>query len=106
MHDRAAQFSPFAALRGYGEVLAEIGRITEPMPDMTPDKRETLDRTLAALLRAGNKPIVRIAWFIPDRKKSGGAYRTARGTIGKVDEIARTLIRGDGTIVPINDITT
>lgn len=29
LHDRAAQFAPFAALTGHGSALAEVARITE-----------------------------------------------------------------------------
>ena len=43
MADRAAQFSPFAALTGYGAVLKETARLTDRMPELTESEKALLD---------------------------------------------------------------
>ena len=40
--DRAAQFAPFAALTGYGEVIKETARRTDAEPELTEDEKERL----------------------------------------------------------------
>ena len=42
--DRAAQFSPFAALTGYEETIEETGRLTEQPVELWEDARMELDR--------------------------------------------------------------
>ena len=40
MKERAAQFSPFAALTGYGEVIRETGRLTDRIPEYSEEQRD------------------------------------------------------------------
>ena len=42
LYDRAAQFAPFAALTGYGDMVAEEARLTEGKPELSEDEREQL----------------------------------------------------------------
>ena len=105
MYDRAAQFSPFAALTGYGAVIRETGRLTETRPELDEDARDELNRRLtllAALLE--RRPLVTLTYFQPDARKEGGACLTITGIVRKIDEYHRILITENGRQVPIHDL--
>ena len=59
MKERAAQFSPFAALTGYGEVIRETGRLTDQMLEFSEEERAELDHKLqiASSFPGGNPEI-------------------------------------------------
>ena len=90
IHDRAAQFSPFAALTGYGDAVEETARLTSQKKILDETEREALDRQLASLAglleesrkadgRRGRVPRVRITYFLPDREKERGSlHETVR----------------------------
>ena len=91
--DRAAQFAPFAALTGYGDVIKETARQTEERPELSEDERAALDYKLHAVLSIpGQKPEIKITYFVPDPRKSGGAFRKAAGRIRRVDEAENRII--------------
>jgi hypothetical protein len=95
LHDRAAQFSPFAALTGYGDMVDEEARLTQNLIDIDEQTRVTIDRKLAVLaseLSKGNHPAVSVTYFVPDTKKAGGNYVTSIEEIKKIDTIERKLI--------------
>ncbi len=103
--DRAAQFSPFAALTGHEAAIAETARLTEERVELDEDRKIVLDEKLQ-ILRAHltERPEIAITYFKPDEKKEGGAYLTAWGSIKKIDEYAGCLVMEDGTILPIADL--
>lgn len=101
--DRAAQFSPFAALTGYEDTVKETARLTEERPILTEDEMAELDARLRLAMELGTE--VSITWFRPDRRKSGGSYVTAAGKIKKADELQRVLTMDGGTQIPIDMIT-
>lgn len=104
-HDRAAQFSPFAALAGYEGVLQETGRVTEQRIDLTEEQKAVLDRRLRRLTEQVNShPAVSITYFVKDARKEGGAYLTYSGKIRKIQKYERLLILEDGIQIPIDDI--
>ena len=75
IHDRAAIFSPFAALSGHGAAIAETARLTEQRIELDEDTRAELDRKQAVLLEhMDEQPEITITWFQPDERKDGGAY--------------------------------
>ena len=103
--DRAAQFAPFAALSGYDGEVAEVGRRTEEEPDLTEWAAEQVDAGLQTLRRElGRQPEVTVTWFVPDQRKSGGAYRTATARVRKILELERILLLDDQTRVPMDRI--
>ena len=105
MIDRAAQFSPFAALTGYDAAIKETGRLTARRIDLTEDSRAALDRKQQLLLdNLADHPEVSVTYFIPDERKSGGAYITVTGIVKKVDDYQRLLLLTDGTKIPLDDI--
>lgn len=103
--DRAAQFSPFAALTGYEDVIAESARLTDERRELSEDDRARINRRLQIVLEnICERPGVKITYFVADRRKSGGAYETAEGFAKHFDEGERTLIFTDNKAVPIDDI--
>lgn len=101
MIDRAAQFSPFAALAGYEAAVEETARLTDHKLELSEDQISTISETLAAL-RANDA--VKAVYFVEDARKAGGAYLTAAGAVRKVDRNAGLLQLEDGTAVPFEDI--
>ena len=103
--DRAAIFSPFAALAGHSAAIAETARLTNQKAELDEDARAELDRRQAVLLeQIGQQPEVTVTWFQPDERKDGGAYVTTTGWLKKIDEIERVLVLTDGTRIPLVDV--
>ena len=96
MRDRAAQFSPFAALTGHDAAIKETARLTDGFVDLDESMKATLDEKLVLILeRSNEKPIVTITYFLKDEKKAGGSYEVAEGWIRKVDFYERVIEMGD-----------
>ncbi len=107
LYDRAAQFSPFAALTGHGEAVRETARLTEEEAELDEDVKARLDETLRAVrekLKSGMAVPVTMTYFEPDKKKDGGAYVSLDGNIKKVDEHERAVVMEDGTVIPVERI--
>ena len=105
MMDRAAQFSPFAALTGYDDAIKETGRLTDEKIEMDEDRKAALDMKQAYLIEMiDEQPEISITYFLPDTKKSGGAYVTVTGNLKRFDEYERLLILTDGKKIPMDDI--
>lgn len=104
--DRAAQFSPFAALTGHREAVSETRRLTSEKPELDENMKQILDGKLQILLEQTEHPAtVSITYFIPDQTKTGGSFATVFGTVKKADVLNRTLLMQDGLHIPIDDIT-
>lgn len=105
IHDRAAQFSPFAALSGHAAAIAETARLTDRKLELDEDIKAELDRRQAILLEhISERPEITVTWFRPDEKKAGGAYVTTTGRLKKIDEIERVLVLTDGARIPLEDV--
>lgn len=105
IRDRAAIFSPFAALTGHGAAIVETARLTERRIELDEDSRETLDlkqRMLEDL--ADERPEVSVTWFQPDARKAGGSYVTSTRRLKKTDSVERIMVLTDGTRIPLDDI--
>jgi len=103
--DRAAQFSPFAALTGYDAIIQETGRLTDECTELTESAREDLDRQLRVIVEElENEPRIAVTWFCPDSYKDGGEYRKMQGNVKKLDAYERQLTLTDGTVIPIGRI--
>lgn len=105
MHDRAAQFSPFAALTGFDAAVAEEGRVTDRRIDLEEDERQRLNESIQILAEhIEEQPEVSITYFMPDERKEGGAYVKESGVLKKIDEYEHMLVMADGTKIPIREI--
>ena len=106
LHDRAAQFAPFAALTGYGKAIDETARWTEERREMDENERAVLDSRLRFLsTRLEEQPQVEIEHFVPDSRKTGGAYVRTMGRLAAISPASRTLMLIDGTVISLDNIT-
>ncbi len=88
MANRAAQFSPFAALTGYDDAVAEEGRLTEDLHELSEEGMAELnDRLRYLLAHKAELPFVRAEYFIEDKKKSGGSYAVKEGNVRNIDPV-------------------
>ncbi len=105
LHDRAAQFSPFAALTGYDDAIRETARLTDERMELDEYLKYMLSDRLQILAdRMKEHPEIEITYFQPDSRKDGGAYITAAGTAKKIDEYERIVVMTDGTVIPMDEI--
>ena len=105
MSDRAAQFSPFAALTGYEDAIDETARLTDSRMVMSDEALSVLDAKFRLLMeKMDEEPEVKIIYFKPDEKKAGGAYLSLRGVVKSVDEVGRMIVLRDGTRLCMDDI--
>ena len=105
MLNRAAQFSPFAALTGYEDAVKETARFTNRQAELDEYQIALVnDKITEALEKKAENPILSITFFVPDSRKKGGEYKTVTGVLKGVDEINHTLILKDSTVIPINYI--
>lgn len=101
---RAAQFAPFAALTGFDEEVEETARLTDIKVELDEYQKAELNDKLLFLNNSEDDEEVSITYFVPDKKKSGGAYVTKKGIFIKVREYEKDVIMDDGTEIPIDDI--
>lgn len=103
--DRAAQFSPFAALTGHGAAISETARLTDARPELDETKKEELDAKLQVIREClSMQPEIAITYFVPDSRKEGGSYFRAIGTVKKLDDIGHKVIMVNGTSIPMDAI--
>lgn len=105
LHDRAAQFSPFAALTGHSAAIAETGRLTDSRITLDESEMARVDAALQRLRELlPQAPAVSITYFVPDERKAGGSYQTVTGTARRIDTVNGVLLLTDQRVIPIPDI--
>ena len=103
--NRAAQFTPFAALTGYEESIEETARLTDRRIELGEYEIEELNAKLNFIQEhIKDRPEVIITYFQPDERKEGGAYITVTGKVRRIDEVNRVLVLEDGRMVLIDII--
>lgn len=103
--NRAAQFSPFAALSGFDEAIRETDRQTEEKRELSGDQTAELDRIMEKLKEKKKiQPWVQVTYFQKDAKKKGGAYRRIEGRFRGMAEEGRELLLADGRQIPLEDV--
>ena len=105
IQDRAAIFSPFAALTGHSAAIAETARLTDQRMELDEDTKMELDLKQQVLNNITEEhPEITVTWFRPDERKEGGAYVTTAGRLKRIDEVERALVLTDGTAIPLADV--
>ena len=105
IHDRAAQFAPFAALVGLDDEMEETARLTDTKPELEEAEKEKINRILLEIRDNPQKETaVELTFFRPDGRKDGGAIITVPCTIRRIDEIGRSLILSDRSEIEFENI--
>ncbi|MBQ4284544.1 MAG: hypothetical protein IJB96_11545 [Lachnospira sp.] len=103
--NRAAQFSPFAALTGHDAAIKETARLTQGKIELDDSEKIILDekiRVLEELIE--RKPLVSVTHFVKDMLKEGGTYMYTEGSVCKVDRYRQALVMSEGEIIAVDDI--
>ena len=96
--DRAAQFSPFAALTGHSDAIDETARLTDKHIVLSEDKIAELDLKLQMISeRINEHPEIKITFFKEDKLKEGGAYIEIKERVKWIDKYRKILVMMDGT---------
>ena len=104
-YDRAAQFASFAALRGHSDAIDETGRITDHKKELDEYEIELINQRLIEIEQnKDNHQEVKVTYYVPDEKKTGGAYVTTSGLLKKIDNYKRCLVMCDNSCINIDDI--
>ena len=93
--NRAAQFAPFAALTGYGDVIEETARRTDRRIELSESEQAELNDKLGALARRLPAEAT-LTWFVPDGRKDGGRYESKTLTVRRVLPGEGRLVLADG----------
>lgn len=80
--DRAKQFMPFAALKGYPEALRKKEKVVIPKAEVSEEYAEVLDRKLRKVKK---NDIITVIYF------NNGEYLKKTGMVSRIDETARVL---------------
>jgi hypothetical protein len=105
VHDRAAQFSPFAALTGFDGAIKETARLTVQKIELDETEKAILDEKLRIIQeQVSRQQEVEFLFFRPDELKTGGAYISTRGIVNKIHEYDRVVVMQDGIRIPIDEI--
>ena len=105
MRDRAAQFSPFAALRGHHSAIEEAERLTDRRIELDESEITRVDAELQHLQELlPGRPTVSITYFAPDERKNGGSYQTVTGEVKRIDAVAGVIQMTDRREIPIEDV--
>ena len=104
-YDRAAQFSPFAALTGHADSIKETARLTDEYNEPSEEMKAIMNEKILFLMeQLENQPEITITFFKPDEKKQGGAYITITGVVKKIKTYERQIQMTTGDLIPIDMI--
>ena len=99
MQERAAQFSPFAALRGYGAAIRRAGQPVTERIEPDEETRQLLERRQRRLLGCQKEhPFIEVLCFGQD------GCQTICGNFQRIDEYQRLLMLTDRTAIPLDEI--
>jgi hypothetical protein len=102
---RAAQFSPYATLTGYGDAVKETARLTHQKLELDEDRKADINEKLLLIqAQIEYKPLAAITYFKSDDKKDGGTYSTVVGNVKKIREYEGIVVMMNGMEIPIDDI--
>ncbi len=102
--ERAAQFSPFAALSGHNEAILEEARLTSQRIELDDSIKLDINHHLKMLQQSLHPTLARFRYFVPDGKKDGGNYVNYSGYVKKIDPINGEIYLNNGKIIPIIEV--
>lgn len=102
-YDRAAQFSPFAALTGHDAAVNETARLTDRKIELDESEKALLDEKIQIIINSQDA-CAEITYFVQDLTKDGGSYQLKRGSVRKLDMYKRLIVMDDRTEINIDDI--
>lgn len=92
--DRAKQFMPFAALKGYEEALRKKEKLVVPKTEITEEYAEVLDRRLRQIRK---NDIITVIFFHRNE------YLKLTGMVARIDETSK-LLQVVNVRIPFEDI--
>ena len=92
--DRAKQFMPFAALKGYPEALRKKEKIVVPKAEISEEYAAVLDRKLRQVKK---NDVITVIYFCDNE------YLKKTGMVSRIDETAR-ILKIVNTKISFNDI--
>ena len=98
--DRAKQFSPFAALKGYETALRAKERVLVPRIELPEEAQAELDRKLHMIAKGD---LLTVVYFQPLDGSEFGEYLQITGRVSKL-EPERKMLRVRETEIKIEDI--
>lgn len=105
LHDRAAQFAPFAALTGHDAAIEETARLTENEIILDDTAVADINEKLYEIAQnLSENWKVSITYFRPDERKKGGKYLTDVGTIKKIKETEQLILMDSGMQIKMEQI--
>ena len=105
IHDRAAQFAPFAALTGHSEAVSETARYVDEKIDLGEDAIKEIQDALNYIQEhITESPQVTITYFVADGRKRGGRYVTETVKIKYVDNLEQNIRFDNGVCVKFENI--
>ena len=106
VHDRAAQFAPFAALTGHSAAVEETARIVHSKVELAEDAVADIVEKLNYIQHnITHCPPVEITFFVKDKFKQGGDYITLNTRVYKIDNILQEVHLENGTNVSFENIS-
>jgi len=105
MMGRAAQFAPFAALTGHSEAIEETARLTDSQMELADEDAFVLNQKMTTLREIVNEhPTICVTYFVQDKKKAGGKYKTIEGQLQNIDDYSLSLVMRSGEVVPLKSV--
>lgn len=92
--ERAAQFSPFAALTGYEDMIDEEAREVGAFEELSETEMEILNakiNRISEALENGQHPVLKFTYFIADIAKTGGSYVSITERVRRVDTVGKKI---------------
>ena len=104
---RAAQFAPFATLRGHDEAVMETSRLTDRKIELEEEDIKIINENLNKIKQKLDKKEecnIIVTYYKPDEYKEGGEYITINTKIKKIKEVEQIIVLEDDLNININDL--
>lgn len=90
---------------GHAAAIEETARLTDEQHELADEDSEALNQKMAYLRETINEhPTITITYFEPDKKKTGGKYKSIEGLLQNIDDYNQCLVMRDGKVVFIRSV--